>query len=75
MCKLWNFESDELYLDFKNVVSEIQISTKREFLKVLFPVCDTLIVISPIVMILKILFQKICVINYLERSLLIGKTF
>ena len=75
MCKLWNFESDELYLDFKNVVSEIQISTKREFLKVLFSVYDPLIVISPIVMILKILFQKICVINYLERSSLIAKTF
>ena len=75
MCKLWNFESDELYLDFKNVVSKIQISTKREFLKVLFSVYNPLVVISLIFMILKILFQKICVINYLERSLLIGKTF
>ena len=68
MCKLWNFESDELYLDFKNVVSKIQISTKREFLKVLFSVYNPLVVIS-------LLFQKICVVNYLERSLLIGKTF
>ena len=30
---LWNFEFDELFFDLKNVFSESQISTKREFLK------------------------------------------
>ena len=31
---LWNFEIDELFFDLKNVVSEGQVSTKRDFLKI-----------------------------------------
>ena len=44
---LWNFEIDELFFALKNVVSESQISTKREFLKALSFVYDPLGVVSP----------------------------
>ena len=66
------FKNDKLNFDLKKV-SEIQSSTKCEFLLVLFSVYDPLGVISLIAIILEILFQKICVINYLKWSLLIDK--
>ena len=44
---LWNFETDELFFDLKNVVSESQISTKHEFLKVLSSVYDPLGIVYP----------------------------
>ena len=56
---LWNFQIDELLFDLKNVVSESQISRKREFVKVLSSVYDMLGVTSPTIIILKRLFQKI----------------
>ena len=60
---LWNFDIDELFFDLKNVVSESQISTKHEFLKVLSSVYDLLGVVSPTITILKMLFQKICMMK------------
>ena len=65
---LWNFEIDELFFDLKNVVSESQISRKREFLKVLSSVYDPLGVSSATVITLKILLQKICMmkINWVD---------
>ena len=60
---LWNFEIDELFFDLKNVVSESQISTKREFSKALSSVYDPLGIIYPTVITLKILFQKICMMK------------
>ena len=59
---LWNFEIDELFFDLKNVVSESQISIKREFLKVLSSVYDPLGVVSPTIITLK-MFQKICMMK------------
>ena len=47
---LWNFETDKLFFDLKNVVSESQISTKREFSKVLSSVYGPLGIISPTIM-------------------------
>ena len=51
---LWNFEINELFFDLKNVVSESQISTKREFLKVLSSVYDPLDVVSPTIILKRI---------------------
>ena len=47
----------------KFVVSESQSSTKREFLKVLCSVYDSLGVFSPIITTLKLLFQKLCMMT------------
>ena len=47
----------------KNVVSEGEISSKREFLKVLSSVYNTLRVFSPALITLKKLFQKICMMK------------
>ena len=47
----------------KNVVSESQISTKCEFLKLLSFVYDPLGVFSPTIITLKMLFQKICMMK------------
>ena len=60
---LWNFEIDELFFDLKNVVSESQISTKREFSKVLSSDYDPLGIIYLTVITLKMLFQKICMMK------------
>ena len=53
---LWNFEINELFFDLKNVVSESQISTKREFLKVLSSVYDPLDVVSPTIILKRIVW-------------------
>ena len=58
---LWNFENDDF--DLKNVGSKSEISTKHEFLKVLSSVCDPLGVVSPTIITLKMLFQKICMMK------------
>ena len=60
---MWNFEIDELFSDLKNVVSESQISTKREFLTVLSSVYDPSGVVSTTIITLKMLFQKICMVK------------
>ena len=60
---LWNFEIDEFFFDLKNVVYESQISTKHEFSKVLSSVYDSLGIIYPTVLTLKMLFQKICMMK------------
>ena len=57
---LWKFEIDELFFDLKNVVSESQISTKREFFKVLSSVYEPLGIVSRTIITLKMLFRKIC---------------
>ena len=57
---LWDFENDDLFFDLKDVGSKSQISTKRELLKVLSSVYDPLGIISPTIITLKMLFQKIC---------------
>ena len=60
---MWNFEIDELFFDLKNVVSESQISTKREFSKVLSSDYDPLGINYLTVITLKMLFQKICMMK------------
>ena len=59
---LWDFEADKLFFDLKNV-SESQISTKHEFLKVLSSLFDLLSIFSPKIITLKMLFQKICMMK------------
>ena len=52
-----------MFFDLKNVVSEGEISSKREFLKVLSSVYNHLRVASPTLITLKKLFQKICMMK------------
>ena len=52
-----------MFFDLKNVVSENQILAKREFLKVLSSVYDPLGVVCPTILVLKMLFQKICLMK------------
>ena len=52
-----------MFFDLKNVVSENQILAKQEFLKVLSSVYDPLSVVCPTILVLKMLFQKICLIK------------
>ena len=52
-----------MFFDLKNVVSENQILAKQEFLKVLSSVYDPLSVVCPTILVLKMLFQKICLMK------------
>ena len=52
-----------MFFDLKNVVSENQILAKQEFLKVLSSVYDPLRVVCPTILVLKMLFQKICLMK------------
>ena len=55
---LWSFQTDELFFDLKNVVSESQISTKHKFLQVLSSVYDPLGIVYPTIMIHKNVVSK-----------------
>ena len=52
-----------MFFDLKNGISESQISAKCEFLKVLSYVYDLSGIVSPTIITLKMLFQKICMMR------------
>ena len=65
----WNKNNDKFVFDFSNIieiVNEID-SAKRNILKLIF---DTLGLISPIVLQLKLLFKKLCLSKYDSDSIL-----
>ena len=59
---IWNHSSDQLSIDLNKVVENAKLlpPTKRSVLKVVAQVYDPLGWISPVVITMKILFQKLC---------------
>ena len=59
---IWNYSSDQLSIDLNKVIENAKLlpPTKRSVLKVVAQVCDPLGWISPVVITMKILFQKLC---------------
>ena len=62
----WNKNNDKFIFDFSNIIdiaNEID-STKRNILKLIGMLFDTLRLISPIVLQPKLLFKKLCASKY-----------
>ena len=59
----WNIDSDEIFFNFDNLIEYAAMlpSTKKSILKVTAKIFDPLGFLSPVTVVMKILFQKLCI--------------